>query len=203
VVPLGRLGTAEDLAGPILFLALDDARYTTGACLVADGGVPVQHRPAPVDTFPLSRFPKVEIAPAPVGVLKRLRDFAVQRRQTLPDGRGSVWNAACLQMLTEPRPLGAVKKLSAIGRDRRERPKREWPPMNADQNRCLIGVDRRLPAAQIVFRNSPAACRLGQYFFFGFLGSDRRVGTSRKRLGTTPGEPPCCSYIFGVILMFR
>jgi NAD(P)-dependent dehydrogenase (short-subunit alcohol dehydrogenase family) len=60
VVPLGRLGTAEDLAGPTVFLATEDARYITGACLVVDGGVLVQQRSTPVDTFPLSRFPKVE-----------------------------------------------------------------------------------------------------------------------------------------------
>jgi 3-oxoacyl-[acyl-carrier protein] reductase len=59
VVPMGRLGTPEDLAGPTVFLATDDARYITGACLVVGGGVLVQQRSAPVDTFPLSRFPKV------------------------------------------------------------------------------------------------------------------------------------------------
>ncbi len=59
VVPMGRLGTPEDLAGPTVFLATEDARYITGACLVVDGGVLVQQRSAPVDTFPLSRFPKL------------------------------------------------------------------------------------------------------------------------------------------------
>lgn len=58
VVPLGRLGSPEDLAGPTVFLATDDARYITGACLVVDGGVLVQQRSVPVDTFPVSRFPK-------------------------------------------------------------------------------------------------------------------------------------------------
>lgn len=60
VVPMGRLGTPEDLAGPTVFLATEDARYITGACLVVDGGVLVQQRSTPVDTFPLSRFPKIE-----------------------------------------------------------------------------------------------------------------------------------------------
>jgi NAD(P)-dependent dehydrogenase (short-subunit alcohol dehydrogenase family) len=60
VVPLGWLGSAEEIAGPTVFLATDDARYITGACLVVDGGVLVQQRSVPVDTFPLSRFPKIE-----------------------------------------------------------------------------------------------------------------------------------------------
>ena len=59
VVPMGRLGTPGDLAGPTVFLATEDARYITGACLVVDGGVLVQQRSAPVDTFPPSRFPKL------------------------------------------------------------------------------------------------------------------------------------------------
>jgi 3-oxoacyl-[acyl-carrier protein] reductase len=59
VVPMGRLGDPEDLAGPTVFLATGDARYITGACLVVDGGVLVQQRSTPVDTFPLSRFPKI------------------------------------------------------------------------------------------------------------------------------------------------
>jgi NAD(P)-dependent dehydrogenase (short-subunit alcohol dehydrogenase family) len=59
VVPLGRLGSPEDLAGPTVFLASDDARYITGTTLVVDGGVLVQQRSTPVDTFPLSRFPVI------------------------------------------------------------------------------------------------------------------------------------------------
>ena len=58
VVPLGRMGTSEDLAGPTVFLATDDARYITGICLPVDGGVLVQQRSTPVDTFPLEKFPK-------------------------------------------------------------------------------------------------------------------------------------------------
>ena len=59
VVPLGRLGNPDDLAGPTVFLATEDARYITGECLVVDGGALVQQRSTPVDTFPLSRFPKI------------------------------------------------------------------------------------------------------------------------------------------------
>lgn len=38
-VPLGRVGTAEDIAGVIAFLASDAAAYMTGQVLLADGGV--------------------------------------------------------------------------------------------------------------------------------------------------------------------
>ena len=36
--PLGRLGRAEEVARAILFLAGDDASFTTGSCLMVDGG---------------------------------------------------------------------------------------------------------------------------------------------------------------------
>ena len=38
-IPLGRLGEPGDLAGPIIFLASDLARYVTGAALLVDGGM--------------------------------------------------------------------------------------------------------------------------------------------------------------------
>lgn len=41
-IPLGRIGTPEDLAGPILFLASDHARYVTGEVLEASGGMRVR-----------------------------------------------------------------------------------------------------------------------------------------------------------------
>lgn len=37
-VPLGRAGTPEDNAGPVLFLASEDAGYVTGELLYVDGG---------------------------------------------------------------------------------------------------------------------------------------------------------------------
>ncbi len=59
VVPLRRLGSADDVAGPTLFLATDDARYVTGVTLRVDGGVLVQQRSAPVDVYPVSKFPQL------------------------------------------------------------------------------------------------------------------------------------------------
>jgi 3-oxoacyl-[acyl-carrier protein] reductase len=38
-VPLQRIGEPDDIAGPILFLASDAARYVTGTSLVIDGGL--------------------------------------------------------------------------------------------------------------------------------------------------------------------
>lgn len=37
--PLGRIGRPEDIAGPVLFLASDDAAWITGHALVVDGGL--------------------------------------------------------------------------------------------------------------------------------------------------------------------
>jgi 3-oxoacyl-[acyl-carrier protein] reductase len=39
MVPIGRLGTTEDVAGVVAFLAGDDAALITGQQLVADGGM--------------------------------------------------------------------------------------------------------------------------------------------------------------------
>ena len=39
--PLGRLGQPDDIAGPALFFATDDAAWCTGAMLVVDGGTSV------------------------------------------------------------------------------------------------------------------------------------------------------------------
>ena len=39
--PLGRLGTPEDIAGAVSFLASEDASFMTGQLLVVDGGITV------------------------------------------------------------------------------------------------------------------------------------------------------------------
>jgi gluconate 5-dehydrogenase len=38
LIPLGRLGTPEDVAGPALFLASEDASFVNGVLLFVDGG---------------------------------------------------------------------------------------------------------------------------------------------------------------------
>ncbi len=38
-VPLGRVGTPDDIAGPVVFLASDAARYVNGSQLLVDGGM--------------------------------------------------------------------------------------------------------------------------------------------------------------------
>lgn len=38
-IALGRVGEPEDIAGPVLFLASDDAKFVTGVNLPVDGGV--------------------------------------------------------------------------------------------------------------------------------------------------------------------
>lgn len=59
-MPLGRVGEANEIAGPTLFLASNDARYMSGHMLVVDGGLLAQQRSAQVDIFPLSRFPTLD-----------------------------------------------------------------------------------------------------------------------------------------------
>lgn len=56
-VPLGRAGRSEDLAGPAVFLASDDAAYITGSFVIVDGGVLFQQRSPEIETFPVSSFP--------------------------------------------------------------------------------------------------------------------------------------------------
>lgn len=44
-VPLGRIGTPEEMADVVLFLASNQSRYITGADLQADGGMTQVYRP--------------------------------------------------------------------------------------------------------------------------------------------------------------
>ena len=59
-IPIGRVCEAEDMAGPAVFLASDDASYITGHFIAVDGGLLSQQRAPQVDIFPLSRFPRLE-----------------------------------------------------------------------------------------------------------------------------------------------
>jgi glucose 1-dehydrogenase len=43
-IPLGRLGTPEDVAGLVAYLASDDAAYVTGSTFVIDGGLMRNYR---------------------------------------------------------------------------------------------------------------------------------------------------------------
>jgi len=43
-IPLGRLGTPDDVAGTVAFLASEDAAYVTGATFVVDGGLMRNYR---------------------------------------------------------------------------------------------------------------------------------------------------------------
>ncbi len=47
-VPLGRLGTPEDIGQAVLFLASDEAAYITGQTLVVDGGQTLPEMPTAV-----------------------------------------------------------------------------------------------------------------------------------------------------------
>src|SRR5260370_14056348 len=38
IVPVGRVGASEEIAAAVLYLASDDAKFTTGTSLVVDGG---------------------------------------------------------------------------------------------------------------------------------------------------------------------
>jgi NAD(P)-dependent dehydrogenase (short-subunit alcohol dehydrogenase family) len=58
-VPLGRAGLAEDMAGPAVFAASDDAAYMTGSKLYVEGGVLFQQRPPQIEMFGLDQYPKV------------------------------------------------------------------------------------------------------------------------------------------------
>ena len=57
IIPLGRLGTPEDVAGMALFLASADASYITGHMFFVDGGFAAQLRPPGMDAQPPTSSP--------------------------------------------------------------------------------------------------------------------------------------------------
>ena len=59
-VPLERVGEPDDMAGPAVFLASDDASFVTGHVLQVDGGMLAQQRSATVDIHPPSLFPSLD-----------------------------------------------------------------------------------------------------------------------------------------------
>jgi 3-oxoacyl-[acyl-carrier protein] reductase len=52
VIPLGRMGTPEDVTGAALFLASGDAAYVTGHMFYVDGGLASQLRLPAFDAHP-------------------------------------------------------------------------------------------------------------------------------------------------------
>src|SRR6202023_4038477 len=53
-LPIGRMGTPNDIAKGIVFLASDDTAFMTGAGLVIDGGTTAQQAPTEMTQQPLS-----------------------------------------------------------------------------------------------------------------------------------------------------
>jgi 3-oxoacyl-[acyl-carrier protein] reductase len=50
-IPLGRLGTVEEIANTMLFLASDEAAYITGQTIVVDGGSTLPESQVVMDGF--------------------------------------------------------------------------------------------------------------------------------------------------------
>ena len=61
IVPLGRMGTAADVAGVVAFLLSDDASFLTGQNIALDGGATLQaqeslaRRVSPLKDLPVTR----------------------------------------------------------------------------------------------------------------------------------------------------
>lgn len=59
-IPMGRMGTPEDIASVAVFLASDQAGYMTGHTVAVDGGLLSQQRSPQVDIFPLELYPRID-----------------------------------------------------------------------------------------------------------------------------------------------
>jgi 3-oxoacyl-[acyl-carrier protein] reductase len=54
------MGTPDDIASVVLFLASDQARYMTGHTVAVDGGLLSQQRSPQVDIFGLDQYPRID-----------------------------------------------------------------------------------------------------------------------------------------------
>ena len=90
-VPMGRVGSGEDIAGPAMFLASDEAQYTTGSVVGADGGQAVGYFLTVPGAAVFGRTDRLKISGSLVAQFaaehagERRRDRAEQQRHERPE----------------------------------------------------------------------------------------------------------------------